>query len=59
MQEVGLANYLIVLTADGDVVMNEKAGENLKGIGIDTFFLLEGSLFFVKNKCELVRYKLI
>lgn len=59
MQERGLANYLIVLTADGDVVMNEKAGENLKGIGIDTFFLLEGSLFFVKNKCELVRYKLI
>jgi hypothetical protein len=54
-----LANYLIVLTSEGDVLLHEKAAENLKGIGIDTFFLLEGSLFFVKNKCELIRYKLI
>jgi hypothetical protein len=59
VRETGLANYLIVLSLDGEVLLNEKAGENLKGIGIDTFFLLEGSLFFVKNKCELVRYKLI
>lgn len=59
VQEAGLANYLIVMTAEGDVVLNEKAGENLKGIGIDTFFLLQGSLFFVKNRSELVRYKVL
>jgi hypothetical protein len=59
IREPGLANYLIVLTSEGDVLLHEKAAENLKGIGIDTFFLLEGSLFFVKNKCELIRYKLI
>jgi hypothetical protein len=59
VQEDGLANYLIVLDREGTVVLREKAGGNLKGIGIDTFFILEGSLFFVKNKRELLRYKLI
>lgn len=57
--EDGLANYLIVLDPEGTVVLREKAGGNLKGIGIDTFFILEGSLFFVKNKRELLRYRLI
>jgi hypothetical protein len=59
VQEDGLANFLIVLDQEGTVVLREKAGGNLKGIGIDTFFILEGSLFFVKNKRELLRYKLI
>jgi hypothetical protein len=59
VQEDGLANFLIVLDQEGTMVLREKAGGNLKGIGIDTFFILEGSLFFVKNKRELLRYKLI
>jgi hypothetical protein len=59
VKEDGLANYLIVLDQEGTVVLREKAGGNLKGIGIDTFFILEGSLFFVKNKRELLRYRLI
>lgn len=59
VQEEGLANYLFVLDAQGAVLLCEKAGGNLKGIGIDTFFILEGSLFFVKNKRELLRYRLI
>lgn len=59
VEEDGLANYLIVLDQEGTVVLREKAGGNLKGIGIDTFFILEGSLFFVKNKRELLRYRLI
>jgi hypothetical protein len=59
VEEDGLANFLIVLDQEGTVVLREKAGGNLKGIGIDTFFILEGSLFFVKNKRELLRYKLI
>lgn len=58
-EEPGLANHLIVLDTGGSVVMREKAGQNLSGIGVDTFFVLEGSLFFVKNKSEFLRYKLI
>lgn len=59
VQEPDLANELMVLDMDGNEVMREKAGQNLSGIGVDTFFVLEGSLFFVKNKSEFLRYKLI
>lgn len=59
VQENGLANFLIVLSAQGEVLLREKTGEALNGIGMDTFFILEGSLFFVKNKRELVRYKVV
>jgi hypothetical protein len=52
----GLANYLLVMRADGDVILHEKLGEQLKGIGLDTFFMLSGCLFFVKNREELVSY---
>jgi hypothetical protein len=54
-----LANYLIVLDTEGNELMREKAGQNLSGIGVDTFFVLEGSLIFVKNKSEFLRYKLV
>jgi hypothetical protein len=59
VREPELANYLIVLDTEGNETMREKAGQNLSGIGVDTFFVLEGSLFFVKNKSEFLRYKLI
>jgi len=59
VRETELANYLIVLDTEGNEVMREKAGQNLSGIGVDTFFVLEGSLIFVKNKSEFLRYKLI
>lgn len=54
-----LANYLIVLKASGEVLLNERIGEQLKGIGVDTFFLLSGYLIFAKNKRELVSYKMV
>jgi hypothetical protein len=54
-----LANYLFVLAKDGEVLLSEKIGEQLKGIGIDTFFVFSGYLIFVKNKRALVSYKLI
>ena len=59
LREPELANHLIVLDTEGNEVLREKAGQNLSGIGVDTFFVLEGSLFFVKNKSELLRYKLV
>jgi hypothetical protein len=57
--EQELANYLIVLKNTGEVILNERIGEQLKGIGIDTFFLLSGYLIFAKNKRELVCYKMV
>jgi hypothetical protein len=57
LQENGLANYLLVLSTDGKVQLKEKLEGNVKGIGVDTFFVLDGSLFFVRNKVELISYK--
>jgi hypothetical protein len=55
----GLANFLIVLNVDGDVLLKELMGDRLTGIGLDTFFVFAGTLFFVKEKSELVSYKLV
>ncbi len=54
-----LANYLFVVDQTGTMCLSEKIGEQLKGIGLDTFFLFAGYLIFVKNKRELVSYKLV
>lgn len=54
----GLANYLLVFDADGEISLTEKLAENLTGLGTDTFFMLSGCLFLVKNKSELVTYLL-
>ena len=57
--EGDLVNYLLVLSADGKVLLHEKLDEHLKGIGLDTFFILSGCVIFVRNKRELVSYSLI
>ncbi len=59
VQENGLTNYLIILEENGTVLRQEKIGEQLKGIGLDTFFILAGSVFFVKNKTALVRLTIV
>ncbi len=59
VQQESLANYLVVLTEGGHEVLFEKIDWQLKGIGVETFFLLSGCLFFVRNKVELVSYKLV
>lgn len=58
-QSEGLANDLIVLSAMGNIVLREKMSDHLKGIGWDTFFILSGCVFFVRNKVELVSYKIV
>jgi len=59
IQEAKLANYLFVITQTGEVLMREKLDDGLKGIGLDTFFVFSGCVFFVKNKVELFSYKLV
>ena len=59
LQEDELANYLIVISDEGELLMKEKLDEHPKGIGLDTFFILAGCVFFVKNKIELVSYKIL
>jgi hypothetical protein len=54
-----LANYLIVLSLDGEIVLKEILDSPVQGIGLDTFFVIQRSLFFVKNKTDLVSYTLI
>lgn len=58
VKEPHLANYLYGFDTSGEVLLKEKLGENLKGVGLDTFFIFSGHLIFVKNKNELTSYKL-
>ncbi len=59
IQEENLANYLLIISADGEVLMNVRLDDHLKGIGLDTFFVISDRVFFVKNKVELFSYKLV
>jgi len=54
-----LANYLMITSSTGFVMLTEKLDEHLKGIGLDTFFLYAGCVLFVKNKKELFSYKIV
>jgi hypothetical protein len=55
-KENDLANFLLVLSHAGELLLHEKLDESLKGIGQDTFFILSGCVIFVKNKRELISY---
>lgn len=57
--ENNLTNYLLVIEESGKVMLNEKLGEGLTGLGTDTFFVLSGCLFFVRKKKELLSYQLL
>lgn len=58
VQEGGLANYLIGVNENGEIVLHEKLGDALKGVGFETFFVLDQCLFFIRNKCELVSFRI-
>lgn len=59
IQENELANYLMVFDTDGDLLLHEKLGENLKGIALDTFFIFSDHLVFIKEKNEFRGYKIL
>lgn len=58
MEPSGLANYLLVVSENGDVLLKEELGRHLKGLGVETFFILQGYLFFVRNKREFISYQI-
>ena len=56
-QEEGLANYLLVVNQNKNKRLVECLGTDLKGIGRDTFCVVNNKLIFVKNKKELNIYR--
>lgn len=52
-------NVLACFKRSGDLLWQEEIGTNLKGIGVNTFFLVANQLFFVKNKTELVTFGIV
>jgi hypothetical protein len=59
VKENDLANFLYGFSSDGEVIFKETLGENLKGVGLETFFIYSDHLIFVKNKKELASYKIL
>lgn len=54
----GLANHLLVMRESGVVLLHTQIAGALKGLGTDTFFVLAGCLFFVRNGDEFLSYQL-
>lgn len=52
-------NWLAIYNLKGECLYEDEIGTNLKGIGINTFFITSGYLFFVKNKTELVTFRIV
>lgn len=52
-------NVLTCFSSAGNIVWQEEIGTNLKGIGVNTFFVVTDYLFFVKNKSELVTFRIV
>lgn len=53
-----LNNDLLVLNKQGKILLKEKLASNLKGIGMDTFVIINGLLIMIKDKNTLKGYKL-
>lgn len=52
-------NSFCVFDGGGRCLFDEEIGTNLKGIGWNTFFIASGRVFFVKNKMELVTFRIV
>lgn len=54
-----LANFLIVFSKSGKCLLKDEISSQVKGIGFDTFFVLRNNLIFIKNKNELISYRIL
>ncbi len=55
--EKTLDNYLLILDQNGDICFQDLIGSELPGIGLDTFYLFDDLVLFVKEKNTLVALK--
>jgi len=51
-----LANYLLVLDKEGELLLHEKLDDQLANIGLGTFMLARDQLIFIKQKRKLLSY---
>lgn len=58
-QPAAFTNVLACFGRDGKLYWIEEIGTNLKGMGVGTFFIATNTLFFVKNKTELVTFRIV
>lgn len=58
-QPAHFTNVLACFRHEGSLLWSEEIGTNLKGMGIGTFFIATNTLFFVKNKTELVTFRIV
>jgi Domain of unknown function (DUF4905) len=52
-------NRMALFNMQGECLYEDEIGTNLKGIGVNTFFIVSGYLFFVKNGTELVTFRIV
>ena len=57
-EEKLLTNCLLVINHQQEVLLHEKIGSRLEGIGTDTFFIVKNALIFIKKKHQLISYAL-
>ncbi len=55
-EDKALANYLLVLDKEGELLLHEKLDDQLVHIGLGTFMLARNQLIYVKQKRELLSY---
>jgi hypothetical protein len=58
-QPADFTNVLACFGREGSLHWHEEIGTNLKGMGMGTFFIATNTLFFVKNKTELVTFRIV
>lgn len=51
-----LANFLLIMDKNGSIKIHELLADQLTTIGIDTFFVIQSSLFTIRQKKELLIY---
>jgi hypothetical protein len=57
-EEKSLSNYLLAMNQAQEVLLHDKIGSQLDGLGVDTFFVVRNRLIFIKEKYQFVSYAL-
>ena len=58
LENAATAHHLLVLNQKGSIVWQDCLQKEAKGLNLDSFFVFEHKLFYIKNKTELLIYQL-